>query len=393
MAQKESKKDRERPLKAQEQEATDAPTDGPTDEEEPPIQYEAEGVLMRPGTSAAAAAATAPGGSAPAASNAVAIAKVGTLSSSDSESDGVAREKERSAVPSAAKRASRSSRSRSKVPKKKAKKSKKSRRRRRKESSSSSSSSGRDDRPRGGRGRSPSTSASSSSSDSGDSDWEEFYANDTVVKVRLMLKTAPPRAPRDVAKGRFSFETYGEVLYVKKADKKGRKEKWMRESRSRRSDRVQPLMAVEKVLMTVPMGSSARRDLAQARRVLADRLYLLEVKRETNPTVAAFVEAKRSKGDERDLAAAVDKYAKMKKSEKQQASGTTGGVGDSARGASNRAGYNAQVRPAPAFPVYLPTPTAGPSTGYQRAAPRPGVCFDCLEPGHRRGDPSCKKNN
>jgi hypothetical protein len=89
-------------------------------------------------------------------------------------------------------------------------------------------------------------------------------------------------------------------------------------------------MAVEKVLMTVPMGSSARRDLQQARRVLADRLYLLEVERETNPTVAAFVEAKRSKGDERDLAAAVDKYAKMKNSEKQ--AGTTGGGGDSARG-------------------------------------------------------------
>jgi hypothetical protein len=109
-----------------------------------------------------------------------------------------------------------------------------------------------------------------------------------------MLKMAPPRVPRDVAKGRFSFDALGEVLYVRKADKKGRKEKWMRESRSRRSDRyadykvsisrlghagndrvlrrnfgacVQPLMAVEKVLMTVPMGSSARRDLHQARSV------------------------------------------------------------------------------------------------------------------------------
>jgi hypothetical protein len=73
--------------------------------------------------------------------------------------------------------------------------------------------------------------------------------------------------------------------------------------------------------MMVPMGSSTRRDLAEARRVLADRLYLLEVERETNPIVAAFVEAKRSKGDERDLAAAVDKYAKMKKSEKQTSTG------------------------------------------------------------------------
>jgi hypothetical protein len=68
----------------------------------------------------------------------------------------------------------------------------------------------------------------------------------------------------------------------------------------------------------------------QARRVLADRLYLLEVERETNPTVAALVETKRLKGDERDLAAAIDKFAKMKKSEKN--TNNAGGGGSSARG-------------------------------------------------------------
>jgi hypothetical protein len=82
--------------------------------------------------------------------------------------------------------------------------------------------------------------------------------------------------------------------------------------------------------MTVPMGGSARKDLVQARRILAGRLYLLEVERETNPTVAAFVEAKRSKGDKRDLAAAVDKYTKMKQSEKASSAGAGGA---SARGA------------------------------------------------------------
>jgi hypothetical protein len=66
----------------------------------------------------------------------------------------------------------------------------------------------------------------------------------------------------------------------------------------------------------------------QARRVLADRLYLLEVERETNPTVAAFVETKRSKGDERDLAAAINKFAKMKNSEKNN----NAGAGNFARG-------------------------------------------------------------
>jgi hypothetical protein len=230
MAPKETKRDRERRLKAQEQEATNAATDGPTDDDpEVPIQYDTEGVVMRPGTSSAAAAASTALG----ASAATAVAKVGSLSlSSDPESDGVAREKERSAIP--AKRAlARSARSRSKVPKKKAKKSKKEPRRR-KESSSLSSSSERDgNRHRGGRGRSPSTTVSSSSSGSGDSDWEEFFANNTVVKVRHMLKTAPPHAPRDVAKGRFSFDALGEVQFVKKAEKKGRKEKWMRELFSR----------------------------------------------------------------------------------------------------------------------------------------------------------------
>jgi hypothetical protein len=51
-----------------------------------------------------------------------------------------------------------------------------------------------------------------------------------------MLKTAPPHAPRDVAKGRFAFDALGEVQYEKKAEK-GKKEKWMRESRGDRSDR------------------------------------------------------------------------------------------------------------------------------------------------------------
>jgi hypothetical protein len=89
---------------------------------------------------------------------------------------------------------------------------------------------------------------------------------------------------------------------------------------------------------------------------------LLEVQRETNPTVAAFVEAKRSKGDKRDLAAAVVKYAKMKKSEK---STSNAGAGSSARGgARNRTGYNTVRTPTAPFPVYLPTPSAPSTSGY-----------------------------
>jgi hypothetical protein len=107
-------------------------------------------------------------------------------------------------------------------------------------------------------------------------------------------------------------------------------------------------MAIEKVLTTVPMGGSARKDLVQVRRVLADRLYLLEVERETNPTVAAFVEAKRSKGDERDLAVAVDKYAKMKNSEKS--SSNAGGGASDRGGPRNRQGTTRSGRLLPPSP-------------------------------------------
>jgi hypothetical protein len=234
MALKETKKDRERQLKKVEEltTATDAPTDGPTGDNEPDkeLLYNAEGRLLkprdRPGTSVEAHAALA---------GSTAVAALATTDSSDAdgittqEEKGSTRTRTRTFTPTRAKRASsRSSRSRSK-PKKK--KSKKDRRRRHKRESSFSSSA--EDRRRG-RGRSSSSSCSSSLS-SGDSDWEEFYDHNTVVKVRALLKAAPPRAPRDVSKGRFSFEASGEVLYVRKADK-GKKDKWMREWRGRRSD-------------------------------------------------------------------------------------------------------------------------------------------------------------
>jgi hypothetical protein len=415
MAPKETKKDRERRLKKAEELTTDAsPADGPTDDDEPDddaIAYDGEGGLVKPSTSAAAAAAVAAGTITAVASTNLS-SDLSDISATQGEKGSARARTGTDTMGTKAKRAASTRSTRPSKPKK-SKRSKKERRRHRKRESSSSSSP--DDRRRR---RSPSSSSSSSSDSSGDSDWEDFYNNATVVAVRNLLKTAPLRAPRDVSKGRFSFEASGEVLFVRKADK-GKKDKWMRESRSRRSDRyadykgsisrlghsgsdrvlqcnfgacVQPLMAIEKVLTTVPMGGSARKDLVQARRVLANRLYLLEVERETNPTVAAFVEAKRSKGDERDLAVAVDKYAKMKKSEK--ASSAAGAGGESARGGPrNRVGYNAAPR-TPAFPVYLPTPTATPSMlGYQRQAPRPGVCFNCLEPGHRRGEAICKKKN
>jgi hypothetical protein len=210
MAPKETKKNRERRLKKAEEQlrgagaeatdaATDAPTDSPTDDDEPeePLLYDAEGGLMRPGTSAVTAAA--------APNNAVAKAGASPTFSTSDSSDGIAQEKgsaraRTGTTGTKAKRAStRSSRSRSKAPKK-AKKSKKARRRRKIKSSSSSS---LDDRRRG-RGRSPSTDSSSSASSSGNSNWEEFYDNATVAKVRELLKTPPPtRATRCIERSVF----------------------------------------------------------------------------------------------------------------------------------------------------------------------------------------------
>jgi hypothetical protein len=217
MAPKETKKDRERQLKKAEEltTATDAPMDGPTEDDDEPdkeLLYNAEGGLLKPrdqpGTSVEARAALA--GSTAAVSTAL-------VSTDSSDADGVTTQEEkgstrtrtRRSTPTRAKQASssRSSRSRSK-PKKK--KSKKDRRRRHKRKSCSSSS---DDDRRRGRGRSSSSSGSSTLS-SRDSNWEEFYNHDTVVKVRALLKAAPPpprkphaRFPRVVSpskrRGRF----------------------------------------------------------------------------------------------------------------------------------------------------------------------------------------------
>jgi hypothetical protein len=225
MAPKETKKDKERPAAKKTEELaaptedapTDGPTDGPTDDDEPDeeLLYNAEGALLKPKAKTSAEARA---------------ALVATTDFEDSSNaDGVTLQEEK--VTKRAKRVSaRLSRLRSKPKKKRSTKER--RRGRRRESSSSSSNDG-DSRHRG---RSPSSSSCSFSSSSGDSEWEEFYNHDTVVKVRAILKTAPPRAPRDFSKGRFSFEASGEVLFVCKAEK-GKKDKWMRESRGRRSDR------------------------------------------------------------------------------------------------------------------------------------------------------------
>jgi hypothetical protein len=47
------------------------------------------------------------------------------------------------------------------------------------------------------------------------------------------------------------------------------------------------------VLTAAPLAGKVRKELSQAREILAHRLYLLELKRKTNPIVAGFVETRR----------------------------------------------------------------------------------------------------
>jgi hypothetical protein len=311
-----------------------------------------------------------------------------------------------------------------------AKKSKKARRRARDTSSSSSDDSARSrsrshKRSKRHRRRSPSSSSSSSSSDTEDSEWEDYFSHEAVVHIREKLEVGMPKPPHEVAKGQrsFAFDGTGEVLFVRRPA--GRREKWMKESRSERSERygdysgalsrighngadrvvrrnivacLKPLKAVEKALLTSPMSGSVRRGLAEARGILYNRMDLLKIEHETNPTIAGYVEAKRSRGDQKDVDMAVEKYARA---------GGDGGVrGGGGRGNRRRQSYNIGRSPPfvpahpPPFPAYPPPAqrpqgyggfggVGGPRQGSGTRAP-PGTCYDCHENGHHRGDAACK---
>jgi hypothetical protein len=71
--------------------------------------------------------------------------------------------------------------------------------------------------------------------------------------------------------------------------------------------------------LNCPVAAPYRRALMEARGVLFNKLDLLKIKRETNPTIAAYVEAKRSKGDQRVLDAVVEKFARLSKGPDTQA--------------------------------------------------------------------------
>jgi hypothetical protein len=95
------------------------------------------------------------------------------------------------------------------------------------------------------------------------------------------------------------------------------------------------------------MSGSVRRGLSEARGILFNRLDLLKIKRETNPTIVAYVEAKQSKGDQKDVNMAVEKYLRAGGG---GGCGRGGGGGNSFR-VRNRQSYNARRPPfVPAHP-------------------------------------------
>jgi hypothetical protein len=158
-------------------------------------------------------------------------------------------------------------------------------------------------------------------------------------------------------------------------------------------------LAVEKTLLNCPVAPLYRRALLEARGVLFNRLDLLEIEREMNPTIAAYVKAKRSKRDQRVLDAAVEKFARLSKGPGNVGSG---GGGASRSGTQNRARRNYNDRrpsfapPLPplfhfliSLPPPRPTGYGGPRFGTSGRAP-PGACFDCHEQGHHKGDAICK---
>jgi hypothetical protein len=143
-----------------------------------------------------------------------------------------------------------------------------------------------------------------------------------VAKVGEVIKAGAARPPREVLKGRgrMAFIDLSDVLFVGRPS--GMKEKWMKETKAEKSERygdhagaisrlghtggdgilrrnfrayLQPLLAVQKTLLNCPVAAPYRRALMEARGVLFNRLDLLKIERKTNPTIAAYIKAKRSK--------------------------------------------------------------------------------------------------
>jgi hypothetical protein len=308
-----------------------------------------------------------------------------------------------------------------KTKRKKTKKRKKKSSKRAKRRSSSSASSSSDN---GGRGRKRRRSPSTSSSSSEDSEWEDFEEHPTCKRMRALLEKDPPKTPSDVKKGAFAMDARGNLLVVRKGKGRGKERKWMKETPEERSDRfadlngmvsrlshvgrekdlrrdfgaaLKPLKAVEKALLHCPMSKEIFKDLSEARKILNDRVRVLSVERETNPTVAAMVENRQMTGLARNIAMAVEKYDKPKKFNNNNSNNSGGGYRSAYNRRVGRAGppVGYPNPPPPPPPASFQAPSFGGGSGYgggfTRPPPNNGNCYACDEPGHRRGDPRCKK--
>jgi hypothetical protein len=263
-------------------------------------------------------------------------------------------------------------------------------------------------------------SSPSSSSDTGESDWEDLIPEAERNAIKTMLATAKISTPKSLVKGRqhFAIDGNGKLLSVKAPRKSNRSEKWMRESVNARAERHaeykgagrrlgftdadrhmkrnleacrEPLHTVEDILLLAPLSTGHRRALTKTRNILFQRLDILLIEKDTNVGVAGLVESGRAKGNDREVAAAFDKWQKSQKGKptvQGQSGGNAGGGGRS---------RTRNAPPAQQFPAFPPAP--GPAPGFIPFGQRPqrpqrqtpmGACFACHEVGHHKGDAVCK---
>jgi hypothetical protein len=235
----------------------------------------------------------------------------------------------------------------------------------------------------------------------------------TFAKIRELLKKAP-RTPSTVKKGKFALDARGMTLVVRKP--KGKDEKsWMKESVEQRSDRfaeyngtvsrlshtgqdrilrrefsttIRPMKAIEKALLTSPLAKDVHKDLMEARKILADRLDILTIERETNATVAGLVETRKLKKGcrDRDISLAIEMANKMPGARRG------GGGGGGNKTPRDRRQFQSKFSP-PAFntpPPFSSFQQPPPVPAFGNTRPFNAKCYSCDETGHKKGDIRCK---
>jgi hypothetical protein len=137
------------------------------------------------------------------------------------------------------------------------------------------------------------------------------------------------------------------------------------------------------------MSKEIYRDLMEARKILADRLDILTIERETNSTVAGLVETRKLKKGcrDRDISLAIEMANKMSGGARKGGGGGGGGGNKTPR---DRRQFQNKFS-SPAFntpPPFAPFQQPPPAPAFAR--PFNAKCYSCEEVGHKKGDIRCK---